>query len=168
MMDFIKQINPPGLDKTNLKKLYSFIGDALQIQKNDIRSILKNLIPGLSEGEFLKQHAKALNIPVFDFDTEETLLARVRNAAEFVENQGMKFYVTEFLDAHIEDRYELKEYPWGSFRIGFSRIGQHFLGRGPRIVIKVQQLTDEERDIIHSFLNIALSPDIEILIVEQN
>lgn len=166
MQDVIDNINPPGSEKKNRGAIYRTIGRIGQQVKDDAIRVLHNFFPLLAEETVLEEHARAFSIPRFSFDTQEDFRQRVATAGKFLERQGERALLLEFLDQLVPARYKLIEYPQMGFQIGYSRLGYSPLGGGCMLFIKVTNLTPQEYENIYVILDNILDPDISINVVE--
>lgn len=166
MQYVIDNINPPGLEKKNRGAVYRIIGRIGQQVKADAIRVLHNFFPFLAEETILEKHARAFSIPRFSFDTEEDFRQRVATAGKYLERQGERALVLEFLNQLVPERYKLIEYPQMGFQIGYSKLGYSPLGGGCMLFIKVTNLTTREYENIYAILDNILDPDIPINVVE--
>ncbi len=165
MKDTIEKLNPPGYSKKGRKAIYSIIGRIAKIIRKDAEQVLFNFFPLAADMDSVHAHGEAFMIPRFPSDTDEVYRERVATAALYLERLGMRIHIREFLEALIPGRFNIIEYPKDGFRIGYSRLGYAVLGGGARFLLKVKNLTEDERKNLYVFLDMSLDPDIQINIV---
>ena len=165
MWDVIERLQPPGLHKKNRGAIYRLIARVTKRMADDGQRALDAFFPLLTDAKTVAAHGKALNIPWFPFDTDDAYQVRVASAAFYLERQGMRGFVTEFLEQLVPGRYKLLEYPKIGFRVGYSPLGSSPIGGGHRLFVKVRDLSTQESDWILSFLDASLDPDVEIRVV---
>lgn len=166
MWEVIEQLKPPGYQKKNRGAVYRVIARVTERMANDGQKALEAFFPFLADSSTVALHGKALEIPRFPFDTDEAYQERVASAAFYIERQGMRSFVGEFLEQLVPGRYKLLEYPKIGFRVGYSPLGSSPLGGGSRLFVKVRNLTEQEESWIYSFLDASLDPDVEIHVVQ--
>lgn len=166
MQDIIDNSNPPGLEKKNRGAIFRTIGRIGQQTADDAVRVLHNFFPFLADEQTLKKHAKALSIPRFPFDTPDDFRQRVATAGKYLDRQGERALVLEYLNQLVPERYKLIEYPQMGFQIGYSQLGNSPLGGGCMLFIKVTNLTTQESENIYVFLDNILDPDITIDVIE--
>jgi len=162
VQDVIDKLRPPGHTKKNRSTLYRLIGRVTARMAADGQKSLEAFFPLTASNDDVARHGAALSIPRFPFDTDAAYQDRVSAAAYYLERQGMRGFVKEFLDQLIPGRYSLLEYPKIGFRVGYSPLGASPLGGGFRLYVKVRDMTTQEEDWIYTFLDTSLDPDIEI------
>ena len=166
MQDIIDNINPPGFKKKNRGAIYRTIGRIGQQVADDAVHVLHNFFPFLADDTVLEKHARAFSIPRFPFDTQDDFRKRVATAGKYLERQGERALVREFLEQLVPERYKLLEYPQMGFQIGVSKLGYSPLGGGCMLFVKVTNLTARECENIYVFLDNILDPDITIDVIE--
>ncbi len=166
MWEVIEQLKPPGYQKKNRGAIYRVIARVTERMANDGQKALEAFFPFLADSSTVALHGRALEIPRFPFDTDEAYQERVASAAFYIERQGMRGFVGEFLEQLVPGRYKLLEYPKIGFRVGYSPLGSSPLGGGSRLFVKVRNLTEQEESWIYSFLDASLDPDVEIHVVQ--
>jgi hypothetical protein len=162
VQDVIDKLRPPGHTKKNRSTLYRLIGRVTARMAADGQKSLEAFFPLTASNDDVARHGSALSIPRFPFDTDASYQERVAVAAYYLERQGIRWFVKEFLDQLIPGRYSLLEYPKIGFRVGYSPLGASSLGGGFRLYVKVRDMTTQEEDWIYTFLDTSLDPDIEI------
>ncbi len=166
MWEVIEQLKPPGYQKKNRGAVYRVIARVTERMAKDGQKALEAFFPLLADSSTVALHGKALGIPRYPFDTDEAYQERVASAAFYIERQGMRGFVGEFLEQLVPGRYKLLEYPKIGFRVGYSPLGSSSLGGGFRLFVKVRNLTEQEESWIYSFLDESLDPDVEIHVVQ--
>lgn len=165
MTTLLKGLSPPGLGKKNAGAIYRAIDTAIASFEEDGLEAASDFFPFLARPAALERHIDSLGIPRFDFDTEAERRERAAAAGFYLDRQGERGTVKEALDAIVPSRYQLIEYPFAGFRIGFSQLGSAAIGGGTRLFVKVRGLTPAEQAKIEAFLDASLDPDIEINVV---
>ncbi len=166
MWEVIEQLKPLGIQEKKSGAIYRVIARVAGRMASDGQKALEAFFPFLADTSTVALHGKALEIPRFPFDTDEAYQERVASAAFYLERQGMRGFVGEFLEQLVPGRYKLLEYPKIGFRVGYSPLGSSPLGGGSRLFVKVRNLTEQEESWIYSFLDASLDPDVEIHVVQ--
>jgi hypothetical protein len=170
MIDEIKDnVSRNDFKKKNYFKIFSLFAKIFDQVLVDIKITTFNFHPFLCDFKTLKKHRKALFIPQYPLDTEDVLRERVSTAADYLENIGNKGPLVEYLEAVFKNRYSYIELPRGSWRLGFSRLGENtylFSIRGFRLYI--DDLTASEKQMVEAFLDDFLEKDIEFYVFERN
>ena len=140
-----KNLDPPGMERKNQRSIFSFIGRVFGIVKGDAIIAHNAFFPYLCDADKLRQHGDSLMIPELPFDTEKTYRDRVATASFFLMRAGERAYIHEQLQARLGNRYDISE---------------SFL----EVLLKVSELTTEERIWAYSFLDSILDPNISFSI----
>jgi hypothetical protein len=142
MKDWIeKNLDPPGMERKNLRSIFSFIGRVFGVVKDDAIKAHNAFFPYLCDEDKLRQHGKSLMIPELPFDTEKTYRDRVATASFFLMRAGERAYIHEQLQARLENRYAISE---------------NFL----EVYLTISELNEEERTWAYNFLDSILDPNI--------
>jgi len=148
MKDWIeKTLDPPGMERKNLRSIFSFIGRVFGIVKDDAIKAHNAFFPYLCDEDKLHQHGNSLMIPELPFDTEKSYRERVATASFFLMRAGERAYIHEQLHAYLGDRYAIDE---------------KFL----EVYLKVNELSTEERIWAYSFLDSILDPNISFSVAK--
>jgi len=142
-----KNLDPPGMERKNLRSIFSFIGRVFGIVKDDAIKAHNAFFPYLCDAEKLRQHGDSLIIPELPFDTEQGYRDRVATASFYLMRAGERAYIHEQLQARFGDTYLLKE---------------EFL----QVLIKIPDLDNEKRAWVYSFLDGILDPNISLTVSE--
>lgn len=147
MSELLDKLAPPGYQKPNLGAIYEAI-DALisELSEDELQAIF-NIFPLFASDDALTDHAAALRIPKFSYDTTETFRARVAAAAYFLEREGSRGSVKEGLNEIVIGRYELRE---------------QFL----KLFVGVDDMTDEDRSRVREYLEATIDPNILLTIAD--
>jgi hypothetical protein len=147
MIEWIKKLNPPGINKPNRLALFSTIGETAEKVRADAIRAFNAHFPYLADREKLKEHADALLIPDIPYDSEEELRERASTASFYLAGAGERGYVLEQLTAHFGDRYVASD---------------DFLN----VYVKITDLDDKDRAWVMSFLDGMLDPNIAMTVAE--
>jgi hypothetical protein len=165
MSELLKELNPPGLRKKNTGAVYSAIDELIDRLNDTGKATIMDFFPMFASMTAVKRHAEAIGIPHFSFDSDEDFRERVASAGFYLDRQGERGLITETLDALVPGRYQLLEYPFAGFRVGFSRVGAAPIGGGERLFVKIRNMTESDQSVVYEFLDAMLDPDIEIHVV---
>jgi len=148
MIEWIKKfLDPPGMERKNLRSIFRFIGRVFGIVKDDAIKAHNAFFPYLCDEDKLRQHGKSLMIPELPYDTEKNYRDRVATASFYLMRAGERAYIHEQLKARFGDSYLLTE---------------EFL----QVFIKISDLNNEERSWVYSFLDGILDPNISLTVAE--
>ncbi|MGD1819381.1 MAG: hypothetical protein ACPKOI_05820 [Pleomorphochaeta sp.] len=148
MKELIDKINPPGIEKTNRKKLFNILEKLGDLLANDAWQSLSDFFPLLATEEALNEHGKALAIPRYEHDTEDSYRQRVAAASFFLQQRGEKAFFKSSISQRFNDR------PF--------QIIEEFM----RLTLKVLDMTNLDRNWIYEFLGKELDPNIEIRLID--
>lgn len=148
MRNLLKKIAPPGLEKTNLGRLYKIIASLGTTAADDATKVLRNFFPYLADKKALAAHGKALSIPRYSNDTDDSYRKRVATALFYIKQRGTR----GFFKAAIAQRFENR---------GFELI-EEFL----HLTVKVLDMTEADRAWLYEFLEAELDPNILIALVD--
>jgi uncharacterized protein YpiB (UPF0302 family) len=142
MIEWIKKhLDPPGMERKNLRSIFSFIGRVFGIVKDDAIKAHNAFFPYLCDEDKLRQHGNSLMIPELPFDTEKNYRDRVATASFYLMRAGERAYINEQLQAYLGSRYIISD---------------EFL----KVFLKISELSTEERIWAYSFLDGILDPNI--------
>lgn len=148
MKNLIKKIAPPGYEKSNRRKLYDIVSKLGVLTSDDSIKVLRNFFPYLADKKALAAHGKALSIPRYSNDTDESYRLRVATALLYVKERGTR----------------------GFFKNAFA---QRFEGRNTDIIeeflhltVKVLDMSEKDRAWLYEFLEAELDPNILIALVD--
>lgn len=148
MKKLLNRIAPPGLEKTNLGRLYKVIAELGITAADDATRVLRNFFPFLADPKALAAHGKALSIPRYSNDTDESYRKRVATAMFYIRQRGTR----GFFKAAISQRFEGR---------GFELI-EEFL----HLTVKILDMTEKDRAWLYEFLEAELDPNILIALVD--
>lgn len=148
MRNLLKKMAPPGVEKTNLGRLYKVIAELGTSAADDATRVFRNFFPYLSDSKALAAHGKALSIPRYSNDTDESYRKRVATALFYIRQRGTR----GFFKAAISQRFESR---------GFELI-EEFL----HLTVKVLDMTEADRAWLYEFLEAELDPNILIALVD--
>jgi hypothetical protein len=141
------KINPPGITKPKRGALFGLIGDVADQVKADATTAFNAHFPYLADSQKLEEHGKALGIPHLPQDTEEEFRNRVTTASFLLMRAGERGYIHEQLTEHFGNKYITTE---------------QFLG----VLVKVLDVTDEDRAWVLGFLDSLLDPNIKLTVTD--
>jgi len=104
-----KNLDPPGMERKNLRSIFSFIGRVFGIVRDDAIKAHNAFFPYLCDKDKLRQHGNSLMIPELPFDTEKTYRESVATASFFLMRAGERAYIHEQLQARLENRFNISE-----------------------------------------------------------
>ena len=163
MFEWIESsVRPPGIRRPGRRGIFRALGAVAQVVADDAARVLREWFPLTSSDAAVGLHGDAAGIPRFRPDSAQDYRLRVATAAQYLDEQGRRSFLVDYLDRVVPGRYRLTEYPRMGFRVGHSRLGSAPLGGGTRLFIRVRGITPEEQDAIYDALNRSLDPDIEI------
>jgi hypothetical protein len=148
MKQVIDNLNPPGRDKTNRGRLFSLIERLGEILGQDATATLRNFFPFLSDAKALAAHGKALAVPRYSNDTDESYRQRVAAASFYLQRRGERV----FFQTAIGQRFTGREY----------EIVEEFL----HLTVKVLDMMNADRAWLWEFLGKELDPNIAITLVD--
>lgn len=148
MRNLLKKIAPPGVEKTNLGRLYKVIAELGTSAADDATRVFRNFFPYLSDSKALAAHGKALSIPRYSNDTDESYRKRVATALFYIRQRGTR----GFFKTAISQRFESR---------GFELI-EEFM----HLTVKVLDMTEADRAWLYEFLEAELDPNILIALVD--
>lgn len=166
MFDWLTStVRPPGISTKGRRSIFRALGAVGKVVADDAAAVLRAWFPVTASAKELTTHGTVLSIPRLQGDKGDDYRIRTAGAAAYLERQGRRSFVREYLDRVVPGRYQLQELPKIGFRIGVSRIGVDPIGHGNRLFVRVRGLTSEEKTAIYKALDRSLDPDIEIVIV---
>lgn len=148
MRNLLKRIAPPGVEKINLGRLYKVIAELGTSAADDATRVFRNFFPYLSDSKALAAHGKALSIPRYSNDTDESYRKRVATALFYIRQRGTR----GFFKTAISQRFESR---------GFELI-EEFM----HLTVKVLDMTEADRAWLYEFLEAELDPNILIALVD--
>lgn len=167
MFDWLTSIvRPPGIHLPRRRSVFKALSSVAQVAADDTVLVLREWFPLTSSESGLIAHGEALGIPRFQSDTGEDYRLRVATAGRYLDQQGRRSFVLDYLDRVVPGRYRITEYPRMSFRVGYSRVGYAAISRGPGLFIRVRDITSVEQEMIFDDMARSLDPDIEFAVFE--
>lgn len=148
MKNLLTKMAPPGIEKTNLGRLYKVIADLGIAAADDATKVLRNFFPFLADSKALAAHGKALSIPRYSNDTDESYRKRVATAMFYIRQRGTR----GFFKTAISQRFEGR---------GFELI-EEFM----HLTVKILDMTEKDRAWLYEFLEAELDPNILIALVD--
>ncbi len=148
MKNLVKNINPPGYEKTNRGRLFRIIQRLGDIAASDALHVLKNFFPLLADEKALSEHGESLMIPRYSSDTEDTYRARVATAAFYMVQRGTRGFL----------RTEIGK--------NFSERQLQIIEEWMHLTVKVLDMTEGDRAWLKEFLYSELDPNIAITLVD--
>jgi hypothetical protein len=142
-----ENIDPPGIEKKNRGSLFSFISRVFGIVNDDALKAFHAFFPYLADLKKLREHGESLSIPKFPHDTEEGYRERVSTASFFLMRAGERGFIMDQLRRHFGEHFNIRE---------------EFL----QIFVDVAEMSDSDREWIHSFLDGILDPNIQFTVAD--
>jgi len=162
-------VKPEGFEKENINKIYRAIASVFDIVSNDYKTTVNNYFAFIADEESLEKHRVSADVIKFPVDSDDEVRKRVSGLFEYYSQLGEKNFLISYLEAFFKDRYSFIEVPKNSWYMGFKQLGFDtylYSIRGFRIYI--DDITEQEKKTLGTFLHISLETDIEYKIFMRN